>query len=75
MLNGFKHIRRLNSSIWSIDGVLISIFTLGWSGPGSNCNEEELHIPKSFMTGASPTDAVECYIDDTQLGSRTPMQS
>ena len=41
-----------------IDGTLTGTNTLGLSGPGSNWNEEVLHIPQSFMTGASPSDAV-----------------
>ena len=30
----------------------------GESGPGSNSNKEVLHIPKSYRTGDSPSDAL-----------------
>ena len=41
-----------NSSILPIDKTLSSATTSGQSGPGSNGNEEVLHIPQSSRTGA-----------------------
>ena len=38
---------------------------MGQSGFGSNGNEWVLHIPKSARTGASPSDAAYCHIQDT----------
>ena len=37
---------------------LTGTITLGQSGPGSNSNEEVLHMPKSSRTGASPLNEV-----------------
>ena len=39
--------------------------TLGQSGPGSNGNEEVLHIPQSSRTGASPSDTVKYNTQNT----------
>ena len=39
-------------------GTLTSTTNPGQSGPGSNSNEEVLHIYQSFKTGASQFDAV-----------------
>ena len=36
----------LNSTIWPLDRTLSGATTAGWSGPGSNGNEEEFHIPQ-----------------------------
>ena len=38
------------------------ILTPSWSGPGSNSNEEVLHIPLSFRTGASRSDGLASLI-------------
>ena len=51
------------SSIWSINGTLIGITTLGQSGPGSNGNEWVLHIPQSSKTGASPSNGLVSHQD------------
>ena len=58
LLNGFKYSKWLNSSNLSIDGTLIGTITLGQSGPGSNGNEQGLHIPKSSRTAASLSDGL-----------------
>ena len=50
-----------NSSIWPIDKTLSGATTLGYSGPGSNGNEEVLHIPQSSKTGASPSEGLILY--------------
>ena len=57
-LNGFKYSKWLNSSNWLIDGTLSGPTTPGQSEPGSNDNEEVLHILQSSWTGASPSDPV-----------------
>ena len=44
----------LNSSFGPIDGSFVSFTAPGLSGPESNCNEEVLHIPQRYKTGASP---------------------
>ena len=44
-LNGFKYRKRLNSSIWPIDGILTGTTNLDQSGHKSNGQEEVLHIP------------------------------
>ena len=50
------------SSIWPIDRTLSSATTPGQSGPGSDGNEEVLHIPQSSrFTGASPSDCLVSY--------------
>ena len=41
-------------SIWPIDKTLSAAPTLGQSGPGSNGNEEVLHIIRIFKAGTSP---------------------
>ena len=51
-----------NCSIWLIDGTLSDATTLDLSVPGSNCNEEVLHIPQGSKTGASPLDCLMSYI-------------
>ena len=43
----FCTVKWLNRSIEPIDGTLRDTTTLGQSGPGSNDNEEILHIPQS----------------------------
>ena len=48
----------LNSSIWLIDESLTGTTTTDHSGSGNNSNEEVFHIPQSFRTGASLSDAV-----------------
>ena len=57
-VNGFKYSKWLKSSIWFIDETLTSTTTLGKSGPGSNSNEEVLHIPQSPRTVVSSSNAV-----------------
>ena len=52
----------LSSSIWPIDRTLSSATTLGQSGPGSDDNEEVLHISQSSrITEASPSDCLVLY--------------
>ena len=41
-----------------MDGTLTDTTTLSQSGPGSNGNEDILHTPQIFRTGASPSDVV-----------------
>ena len=71
-LNGFKYcyvtltiqfnisrlhtVKWVNSYVWFLDGTLIGITTLGWSGPGSNSNKGVLHSLESSRTVASPSD-------------------
>ena len=43
---------------WAIDGTIEGITTSGQSEPGSNGNEEVLHIPQSSRTGTSLSDIV-----------------
>ena len=51
-----------NSSIRLIDKILLGATTTGQSGPGSDDNEEVLHIPQSSgITGASPSDYLMPY--------------
>ena len=57
-LNGFNYTKWLQSSIWSIDETLTGITTSGQSGPGSNGNDEVLHIPQNSRTWAFLSDAV-----------------
>ena len=50
-----------NSSIWPTDWILSGATTTGQSGPGSDRNEEVLHIPqRSSITEALRSD---CLID------------
>ena len=61
-----------------MDGTLTDTTTLGQSGPGSNDNEEELHIPQGSRTGASPSDGEVSYLAYTlekSLTSSAMMQS
>ena len=51
-----------NSSIWSRDRTLSGATNYGLSGPGSDSNEEVLHIPQSSsIAEASPSDCLESY--------------
>ena len=43
-----------------MDGILTVTITPGQSGPGSNDNDEALHIMQISRTGASSSDAVYC---------------
>ena len=43
---------------------LISTTTPGQSCPGSNGNEEVLHIPQSSKTGTSPSDSLVSYTEN-----------
>ena len=36
-------------SMWPIDRTLSGVTTLGQTGPGSNANEEVLHIPLNLL--------------------------
>ena len=50
------------SSIWPIDRTLSGATTPDQSGPGSDSNEEVLHISQtSNITGASPSDCLVSY--------------
>ena len=48
-------------SIWPIDRTLSGSTTLGQSGPGSNDNEEVLHIPQISKARASSLDSLILY--------------
>ena len=50
------------SSISPIDRTLLGVTTPGQSGPGSNSNDEVLHIPQSSsIMGTSPLDCLMSY--------------
>ena len=50
------------NSIWPIDRTLSCASTPGQSGPGSDSNEQVLHIPQSSsITGTSPPDCLVSY--------------
>ena len=52
-------------NIWPTDGTLSDTPSPSQSEPGSNGNEGEQHAPQIFKTGALPSDAVKCHIQDT----------
>ena len=57
------------SSIWSIDNTLSAATTPSQSGPGSDGNKGVLCIPQgSSITGTSPSDCLESYIQNTRWG-------
>ena len=60
-LNGFKYSKRLDSSIWPLDGTQTGTVTLDQSGPEINDNEEVLHTTQSSRIGASPQDEISYY--------------
>ena len=60
-LNGFKYSKWLNGSICSTHGTPKGTTTLSQSEPGSNENEEVLHIPQSSRTRASSSDGLVSY--------------
>ena len=65
----------MNSSTWTIDEILTGTATLGQSKPGSNGNEEILHIPKNSRTEASPSDGLASYPGHSlEEGVPTPLQ-
>ena len=47
----------MNSSIWTIDKTLPGTINQGQNEPESNDNEGEFHIPQSYRSGVSPSDA------------------
>ena len=60
-------------SIWPIDRTLSDATTLGQSGPGSNGNEEVLHIPQSSsITRTSPSDCIVSYPGHSLGGGGLP---
>ena len=50
-----------NSSIWPIDRTLSDATSPSQSGPGSNGNEEVLHIPQISKAGALLSDGLMSY--------------
>ena len=50
-----------NSSIWPIDRTLSAATTTDQSGPGSNGNEQVLHILQSSKTAALPSNSLMSY--------------
>ena len=62
-------VKWFNSSIWPIDGTLTGVTTQSLSGPGSNGNEEVLHIPQSSRTEDSPSDGLMSYQGHLLVGS------
>ena len=51
-----------NCSIWPIDRTQSGATTPGQSGPGSDGNEEVLHVPqRSSITGTSSSDCLMSY--------------
>ena len=63
----FLHMTLSNANNFKTDQHmgLTGTTTLSQSGPGSNVNEGVLHTPQISRTGALPSDAVECYIQNT----------
>ena len=58
----FAHCWLSNSSVWRIDRNLSDATTPGLSGPGSNGNEDVLHITQSFyISEASPSNYLMWY--------------
>ena len=53
-LNGFKHIKWFNNSIWPMNGTTTGTTTPSQSGPGSNDYGKVLHTPQRSWTEASP---------------------
>ena len=47
-----------------MDGTLTATTTQGQSEPESNSNVGVINIPQRSRTGTSPTDAIECHIQD-----------
>ena len=47
-----------NWSIFSIDRILSGATMAGQSGPGSNVNEDVLHIPQNSRAAASTSDGI-----------------
>ena len=64
-LNSLKYSKWLNSSIWPINGTLTGVTTPCQRGPGSNSNEEVLHIFQSSSTEFSPSDSLVSYPEHT----------
>ena len=64
-----------NIFIWPIDRTLSGATTLCLSEPGSNGNEEVLHIPQSSRAGASPSDGLVSYPGHLLGGGLIEMQS
>ena len=62
------------SSTWPIDRTLTGITTLDQSGIESNSNKGVLHMPHSYRTGASPSDAVEYHTQDTPYRRKGVLQ-
>ena len=60
-LNGCSFRKFWNSSIWLLDETLTVTISLVQIGPGSNGNEEVLHIPQSPWTGALLSDDFISY--------------
>ena len=59
------------SSIQPIDRALSGASIPGQSGPGSDDNEEVLHIPQSSsITGTSPPDCLVSYPGHSLVGER-----
>ena len=57
-------------SIWPIDRILSGASTPGESGPGGNGNEGVLHIPQISKNGASLSDGLMSYNQDTHWRER-----
>ena len=51
-------VKKFNSFISPINGILLWLTTPGHSRPGSNNNEWLLHIPLSFMSDSTSFDAI-----------------
>ena len=63
------------SSIWPIDRALSGASTPGQNEPGSDGNEEVLHIlQSSSITGTSPSDYLVSYQDTCCGEDLTPLQ-
>ena len=64
-INGFKYSELINSSFWPIEKTVTGTPTTDQSGPESNGNDGVLHIPQSYRSRVSGSEAF--YISRTLL--------
>ena len=56
-----------NISIWPINRTLSGATTTGYSGPGSNGNQEVLPIPQISQDGTAPSHSLMSYPGHTHV--------